>query len=133
MQSIHARRVECAAYNFVGYQYALPFMGGTFEKPDDVIGRDLEMLMTLMDDRTVFVSHSPAHGVLDVGIGGERIGSMAIQRFLANNPFRAHIHGHCHEQFGRVANHFNVASARRHRAMLIDLDSMLHQIITAET
>jgi Icc-related predicted phosphoesterase len=129
VQSIHSRGVKRGPYNFVGYQYALPFMGGLFEKADDEIARDLAGLTRLMDDHTVFVSHSPAHGLLDQGTAGERIGSVAIQKFLDKHPFRAHIHGHCHEEFGRVGNHFNVASARQRRAMIIDLDTMQHEIV----
>jgi Icc-related predicted phosphoesterase len=131
VQSIHARVLRCGSYNFVGYQYALPFMGGIFEKADDEIASDLAGLTKLMGDRTVFVSHSPAHGLLDQGMDGERIGSVAIQKFLAKHPYHAHIHGHCHEEFGRVGNHFNVASARQRRAMIIDLDTLTHQIVDA--
>lgn len=131
VQSIHSRGLKLGPYNFVGYQYALPFMGGVFEKADDEIARDLATMTRLMDEKTVFVSHSPAHGLLDQGMAGERIGSVAIQKFLDQHPFRAHIHGHCHEEFGRVGNHFNVASARRRRAMIIDLDSMEHEIVDA--
>jgi Icc-related predicted phosphoesterase len=129
VQSIHGRSVECGSFTFVGYQYALPFMGGTFEKPDNEIERDLIGLKALMSDRAVFVSHSPMHGVLDTARIGVRIGSVAIQKFLAENRFRAHIHGHCHEQFGRHGHHFNVASALRRRAMIIDLDVMEHQVV----
>lgn len=131
VQSIHSRGLSCGSYNFVGYQYALPFMGGIFEKADDDIATDLTSLTKLMGDRTVFVSHSPAHGLLDQGVDGERIGSVAIEKFLAKHPYRAHIHGHCHEEFGRAGNHFNVASARQRRAMIIDLDTMKHQIVDA--
>ena len=132
VQSIHARGVRRGAYTFVGYQYALPFMGGLFEKADDEIARDLAGLARLMNERTVFVSHSPAHGLLDQENDGARIGSVAIQKFLAKHPFRAHIHGHCHQEFGRAGNHFNVASARQLRAMIIDLDTMQHQIVDAQ-
>src|SRR5205814_5814808 len=44
VQSIHGRQVECGRFNFVGYQYSLPFMGGTFEKPDADIKADLAHL-----------------------------------------------------------------------------------------
>ena len=129
VRSIHGRSVECGSFIFVGYQYALPFMGGTFEKPDNEIERDLSELNMLMNDRAVFVSHSPIHGVLDRARSGVHIGSVAMKTFLARNRFRAHIHGHCHEQFGRSGNHFNVASAARRRAMIIDLDTMEHQVV----
>jgi Icc-related predicted phosphoesterase len=130
VQSIHGRSVDCGSFSFVGYQYALPFMGGTFEKPDDEIERDLIGLETFMDDRAVFVSHSPVHGVLDTARSGVKIGSVAMKNFLARHRFRAHIHGHCHEQFGRDGSHFNVASAGRRRAMIIDLDTMEHRVVS---
>jgi hypothetical protein len=44
----------------VGYQYPLPFIGGTFEKSDDDIATDLALLAPLVDAETVFVSHTPA-------------------------------------------------------------------------
>lgn len=31
--SLHGRRIEVVGFNFVGYQYSLPFMGGVYEKP----------------------------------------------------------------------------------------------------
>ena len=45
VQSIHGRRVQSGLYNFVGYQYSLPFMGGTFEKPEESIRVDWRISM----------------------------------------------------------------------------------------
>ena len=72
VQSMHGRRITCGPVNFVGYQDSLPFMGGTFEKPDAAIDPDLACLPPF-DPGTVFVSHSPAFGVLDPGFGDELI------------------------------------------------------------
>ena len=33
VHSLNLTRVDQGAYNFVGYQFTLPFMGGVFEKP----------------------------------------------------------------------------------------------------
>jgi Icc-related predicted phosphoesterase len=129
VQSIHGRQVDCGGFAFVGYQYSLPFMGGTFEKPDADIRSDLAQLPAQLSPATVFVSHSPALGILDPGVGDVHIGSRALGEFLAANPFRAHIHGHSHAGFGRHDNHFNVASAARKRAMIIDLDTLHHQVL----
>jgi len=128
VQSIHGREVRCGRFRFVGYQYSLPFMGGTFEKPDTDIRIDLADLPCLGLE-TVFVSHSPAMGILDPGFGGVHIGSSALREFLDANPFRAHIHGHSHAGFGRQGNHFNVASAARMRSMIIDLETLGHQVV----
>jgi len=129
IQSIHGRRLPFGPYWLVGYQYSLPFMGGTFEKPEAGIQADLAALEGLVDANTVFVSHSPAHGILDPGYGDTRIGSSALREFLDRHAHRAHIHGHSHAGFGRQGSHFNVASAGRERAMILDLDMMEHQII----
>jgi Icc-related predicted phosphoesterase len=129
VQSVHGRRVPFGSYAFVGYQYSLPFMGRTFEKPEAGIEADLAALDGLLDVKTVFVSHSPALGILDPGLDETRIGSRSLRAFLERNAVRAHIHGHSHAGFGRQGFHLNVASAGRERAMILDLDTMEHQIV----
>jgi Icc-related predicted phosphoesterase len=131
VQSIHGRRLQRGRFAFVGYQYSLPFMGGVFERQEAGIAADLENLASLVDADTVFVSHSPALGILDPGFGETRIGSSSLADLLARRPFRAHIHGHSHAGFGRRGPHFNVASAGRARAMLLDLAAMEHQVLNA--
>jgi len=127
VESIHARHIKCGRFNFVGYQYSLPFMGGTFEKTDDDIRDDCALLAASFDDRTVFVSHSPAYGILDPGIADAPIGSRSLREILDEHPFRVHIHGHSHGGFGRRDRHFNVAAAGRTRAIMIDLETLQHQ------
>jgi len=129
VQSIHGRRVTFGSYSFAGYQYSLPFMGGTFEKPEAGIETDLAALEGLLDVDTVFVSHCPALGILDPGFSETHIGSRALRDFIDRNVIRAHIHGHSHAGFGRQGLHLNVASAGRERAMLLDLDTMEHRIV----
>ena len=133
IQAIHGRRVRLGRYSFVGYQYSLPFMGGTFEKPEADISVDVAALEGLLDVNTVFVSHSPAFGILDPGFAETRIGSTSLRDLLERNPVRAHIHGHSHAGFGREGLHFNVASAGRERAMILDLMTMEHQVIHGRT
>jgi Icc-related predicted phosphoesterase len=129
VQSIHGRRVQFGAHSFVGYQYSLPFMGGTFEKHEAGIKTDLATLDALVDADTILVSHSPALGILDPGFGETRIGSSSLRDFVERHAVRAHIHGHSHAGFGRQGLHFNVASAGRERAMILDLETMEHQIV----
>jgi Icc-related predicted phosphoesterase len=132
IQSLHGRQVEYGRFKFVGYQYSLPFMDGPFEKPEADIQIDLARLPVPFDAETVFVSHSPAFGILDPGFGDSQIGSRSLREFLEANPCRAHIHGHSHAGFGREDNHFNVASAGKTRAMIIDLETLQHQVLGLE-
>jgi Icc-related predicted phosphoesterase len=127
--SIHGRRVRCGDLGFVGYQYSLPFMGGTFETSEEEIATDLASLAGLMTRDTIFVSHSPMRGILDPGIGNTQIGSASLADFLGRYPYRAHIHGHSHAGFGRMGRHFNVAAAGLARSMVIDLEAMEHQVL----
>ncbi len=127
--SIHGRRFDLAPYNFVGYRYSLPFMGGTFEKTEEEIGRDLAGMRGLADHCTVFVTHCPAKGFLDRTMLQTHAGSTSILDFVEKTGVRAHIHGHVHAGFGRDGRHFNVAALPSAKGMLIDLDRMTHQTI----
>jgi len=69
------------------------------------------------------------HGNLDPRAGPLKISSRALRALLDIHPLRAHIHGHSHSAFGRDGNHFNVASARSKRAMLIDLATFEHEVL----
>lgn len=132
LQSMNGRRIQVGACSFVGYQYSLPFMGGTFEKPEEGIKIDLSTLDHLVSSKTVFVSHSPALGILDPGVGDVQIGSRSLKEFLERHSCYVHIHGHSHGGFGRHGSHFNVASAGRRRAMILNLETLEHQIIRDE-
>ena len=68
IESLHGRRLELGRWNFVGYQYSLPFMGGVNEKSEACIRVDLDRLASRVDNETIFVTHSPAYGVLDIGV-----------------------------------------------------------------
>lgn len=129
-QSIHGRRFDLEPYNFVGYQFSLPFMGGIFEKPEEEIAADLSQLESLMDANTVFVTHSPAKGILDKGILDISAGSPSILDVIRRRRVRAHIHGHVHSCFGREGCHFNVAAAAELRAMVLDMATLQHEVIT---
>ncbi len=113
IQSVHGRRLELNGYAFAGYQFTPPFVGGLFEKPEAEMEKDLAELKPLLDNQTVFITHGPAHGVLDRTSRGEQVGSRAISSFLKRQRVLCHIHGHIHESFGQKEFSFNVASARK--------------------
>lgn len=128
----HERRVELGGFSFVGYQYSRPWMGGVFERPEPEIAEDMEGIADLLDENTVLVTHSPAHGILDPGVGPYKIGSPSIGRLIEERSPLAHIHGHSHGGFGRQGRHFNVALARRKRAIVIELPSLIHLMVRDE-
>ncbi len=126
---LHGRRHELGRFNFVGYQYSLPFMAGRFEKPEEGIAADLRELAPLVDASTVLVTHSPAFGILDLGLLDRNAGSRSILALIEARRPRAHIHGHIHQQVGRSGSHFNVGTAGRRRALLLDLVTLEDEVI----
>jgi Icc-related predicted phosphoesterase len=129
VRPIHGIRHELGPYNFVGYRYSLPFMGGPFEKTEEEIGLDLGAMTRLTDEHTVFITHCPAKGILDGTVLHTHAGSASILDFIEKTGVRAHIHGHIHSGFGREGRHFNAAVLPGAKAMLIDLDRMEHRLV----
>jgi Icc-related predicted phosphoesterase len=127
--SIHGRRLDLGGFNFLGYQFSLPFMGGVNEKTEEAIAGDLELLAPLADVRTVLVTHGPALGHLDLSMLVTHVGSASILDFVEHAGVRAHLHGHLHENHGRDGRHFNVAALPQGRAMFIDLEQMTHRSV----
>jgi Icc-related predicted phosphoesterase len=122
--SIHGIRFDLGGVGFVGYQCGPPFMRGPFEREEAELERELKSLSGIMDEGTVLITHYPAAGVLDAGFGLE-----AIHALIDPCPPLIHIHGHSHENFGHEGRHFNVASAGRKRAMVIDLETRTYQVV----
>jgi len=84
-------------------------------------------------DCSIYVIHMPPHGVgLDECWSGERVGSRALSRFLADNQPRFSLHGHIHES-PQVSGRWNVSIGRTtciqpgqgpgFTCVLIDLDT----------
>ena len=133
VRPIHGRTAALGDYEFLGYQFSPPFMGGIHEKPEDEIRDDLVALEPRMHDRTVFVTHTPARGFRDKTSMGANVGSPSVLDAIRRKKVRAHIHGHIHRCFGREGIHFNVASGRAFRAMRIDFDEMEHVVLAPKT
>lgn len=126
--SIHGRRVEHGEWNFVGYQYTLPLLGLKYEKSGKRIASDLKKLRSLVDERTVLVSHAPAKGVHEFESPWP-MGIESLAELIRDASPRIHVHGHIHRTFGRTENRFNVACRETARGMLIDLETLEHEVL----
>jgi Icc-related predicted phosphoesterase len=84
----------------------------------------------MVDDHTVFVTHSPAYGVLDTGVMDLPSGSVSIRELIERTRPILHIHGHIHQQFGNRGRHFNVAAAGHKRAVVIDTDTLRYEVVS---
>jgi Icc-related predicted phosphoesterase len=126
---IHSKSLTFGNFNFIGYQYSLPFVGGIYEKSESKIGFDLKKLSHLVNKKTILISHSPAYGILDKSFSGIHCGSKSILNFIEKEELHAHLHGHIHEAFGQHRIHFNVAAGRKKQAMLIDLNTLAFEIL----
>lgn len=131
IRPLHGRRLDFGGYGFVGYQYSPPHIGGIHEKPEMEIERDVRQLGSLLNEQTVFVTHSPAYGAADRIYAGDHVGSRSLADLLDRRPVLVHIHGHIHHSFGSEGNHFNVAASGQRRAVVIQLPSLDHKIIAS--
>jgi Icc-related predicted phosphoesterase len=129
VRPVHGRRLEFSTYGIAGYQFSPPFVGGCHEKPDDGIAADLCRIEPLLDETTIFVTHTPAFGYVDRIYSGYHVGSHAIAALLERRNLLCHIHGHIHHSFGHAGNHFNVACGGTRRAMIIEVPSLSHSVI----
>ena len=129
VRSIHGRQLSLGGFSIVGYQYSPPFIGSCHEKPEEEIAVDLRQIEPLLDESTIFVTHSPAFGFVDRIYAGDQVGSRAISELLTRTNVLCHIHGHIHHSFGNTENHFNVACGGKRRAMIIDLPELTHSVI----
>jgi Icc-related predicted phosphoesterase len=128
IRSVHGRRVPFGEFNVVGYQYTLSFMGGINERAEHEMKKDLDEIEELVDQNTVLVTHGPAHGARDRVTIRRHAGSTSLRLLVDWSSPSLHIHGHIHYWFGREGRHFNVASAGKKRAMMINLETMEHRV-----
>jgi Icc-related predicted phosphoesterase/uncharacterized protein YprB with RNaseH-like and TPR domain len=73
-----------------------------------------EQLAQIKEKKLVVLSHTPPHGVLDIGIrfahldkGSHHIGSTALRNFIRRNNATLSICGHCHSHGGHSAQYMN--------------------------
>jgi Icc-related predicted phosphoesterase len=126
---ISQRRAKHGKYNFVGYHYTSPFVGGSFEKTLPDQRQDFAMLRHLIDQNTILVTHGPPFGILDTGGDGEHYGSKALRDLVDSTSPRLHLFGHIHHSHGRSDNSINGAYPHVRRFVAVDVDTLQVEFI----
>jgi Icc-related predicted phosphoesterase len=93
IRPLYGRRIEIGDYNFVGYQYAPPFVGESFVNEDAEIRCNLVSLESLVNAGTILVTLTPSFESFDRCDSGN-VGSRGLADFLQSKPVLGHIHGH---------------------------------------
>lgn len=129
IQSVNQRSIDYGKYNFVGYHYTNPFVGGTFEKSEKEQVEDFKELESLIDQNTILITHGPSWGILDSPDDGEHVGSRALRELIDRKAPRLHLFGHVHSNFG-VKNHaVNASYPHSQKFVSIDVGSLEIRIV----
>jgi Icc-related predicted phosphoesterase len=129
IQNVHNRRLNIGGYNYVGYQFTNPFIGGRFEKQESEQENDFKELKQLIDKSTILITHGPAYGILDKIGTGESVGSKALLNLVNETKPRMHLFGHIHDSFGMVGNSINGSYPLIEKFIDIDIERNMVQYI----
>lgn len=127
--NVDMRRAKYAKYNFVGYQYTNPYVGGAFEKDEKEQEKDFLILETLIDENSVLITHGPPEGVLDLINEGEHVGSKALRGMVERRPPRLHLFGHIHQGFGIDGNSVNGSYPYSRKFFEVNVNTMEIKIL----
>lgn len=112
--NIHLKRVDLGEYNLVGYRWT------SLERNSKELSEDLERLNSLIDEHTIFVSHSPPTGKLDglvewgTGYGLDILNMLDVRPYL-------YLVGHVHSLTGQKENVINGAWPHCRKITAIDV------------
>ncbi len=113
-ENIHLREYVYKNVKFVG-------LGGNHYSPDEI-----EKAKSLLDEKTVFVTHIPPYKVLDNAIFGIHAGSRDIRQLLEEKRPKLHLCGHIHERpgFDKINGTIvvNCSAGKRGAGALIDIN-----------
>ena len=113
------RRVRFAGRSFVGYQKT------TLDTDREVLEREFLRLGRHVGNKTILITHTPAHGILDtVAHRGYQEGSPALRRVVDRRKPLLHLFGHIHESAGHQSNAVNGSFMRSRKFFSIDTCSL---------
>jgi Icc-related predicted phosphoesterase len=111
--NLHGRRADFGGMNFVGYRWTID------HRSEAVMARDLAALASLVDRRTVLVTHAPPTGIMD-GTRGRSYGIPALRTLVRERVPRWHLFGHVHSSCGRRGRYIN--GCYPHSMVFFDID-----------
>jgi len=123
--NIHGKEVHIKGLKFVGFGGSpiTPF-GCPFEFSEESISEKLSRLN--VDESTIFVTHAPPKGILDLTATGVHAGSESIRKYVEEKKPFLHIFGHIHEAVGlekrEETTFVNVSMGRYLKVTLIDIN-----------
>jgi Icc-related predicted phosphoesterase len=121
IHNIHWRKVNFQGFNFVGYHHT------EFSRTQEQQRKDFETLEKYIDDKTIFITHIPAFGVLDRQNHDDpswSLGSRALSELIHRNKPLVHIHGHVHQASGNKGFSFNASYPQKRQFLYLDLNNM---------
>jgi len=126
---INERRAKHGKYNFVGYHFTSPFVGGSFERILPRQRQDLAILRNLIDHNMTLVTHGPPLAILDVGSDGRHYGSKALRELVDSTSPSLHLFGHIHKSYGSIGNTINGAYPHVRKLVTVDVDTLQVEFI----
>ena len=82
----------------------------------------MELLKPLIDSHTIFITHGPQFGILDISYDGKHVGSKALKHLLERRKHKLHLFGHIHQAAGIYKNSINGAYPNIRKFIRIDLN-----------
>ncbi len=122
--NIDQKQVRIGAHQFVGYQYTNPFIGGIFDRTEELQERDLAALKPAVMPNSVLITHGPPRGILDLTRSQKHVGSVALKKFVDLTDPLVHIFGHIHESHGVFGKFVNVSYPVSRSCCLIELPNL---------
>lgn len=122
LENPNLKKINYQEYNFVGYQYTNPYVGGPFEKSEKEQEKDIDLLKSLIDSKTIFITHGPQYGILDLTYDKKHVGSKALKRLLEERKPKLHLFGHIHQSAGIYKYSINGAYPNIKKFVRIDLN-----------
>lgn len=113
--NIHEKKIKFKGLNFVGYKWT------SLHRYEEDHKNDIKKLKKKVGKKTIFVSHTPAAGVLDGGFGHN--GSKDIKNMIDKKKPLFHLHGHVHSTWGVEGNTVNGSYPELKKFYSIDTES----------
>jgi Icc-related predicted phosphoesterase len=127
---INQTKAKYGKFNFVGYQFTTPFVGGSFERTESQQTIDLSALQESIDANTILITHGPPRGILDKARDGKHVGSKALASMLRTRPLWLHLFGHIHGNFGQQRHSINGSYPHERKFVAIDVESRQSESIS---